>query len=191
MITLKNISKVYRNKTQTVQALNDINLNVNAGEIFGIIGASGAGKSTLIHSVNLLERPSSGQVIVAGHDLMRFDKKALRLARHRIGMIFQHFNLLTSKTVYQNIALPLKLQGKNKAGIKDKVSSLLEIVGLSDKAHNYPRQLSGGQKQRVAIARALTCDPQVLLCDEATSSLDPNTTGTILELLQKSTKSLI
>ncbi len=191
MIILKNISKIYRSKTQVVQALDGVDLSVNEGEIFGIIGTSGAGKSTLLHSVNLLEAPSHGQVIVADQNLTMMSKKDLRLARHHIGMIFQHFNLLASKTVYQNVALPLKLLGKRQSEIKSKVQPLLEIVGLTEKQANYPRQLSGGQKQRVAIARALACDPQVLLCDEATSSLDPKTTRTILELLKKINQQLI
>lgn len=184
MITLKGVSKTYQTRTGVVQALHDINLNVAEGEIFGIIGPSGAGKSTLVHCINLLEQPTSGQVLIADQNLTTLSQKALRAARHKIGMIFQGFNLLSSKNVYQNVTLPLKLLGMTPARIKDKVLPLLEIVGLMDKQRNYPAQLSGGQKQRVAIARALACDPQVLLCDEATSSLDPKTTRTILDLLK-------
>jgi D-methionine transport system ATP-binding protein len=177
MIEFQHVSKHYA----TTRALEDINLTVNKGEIVGVIGKSGAGKSTLIRCANLLEKPSSGKVFIAGQELTSLSSSELRAARKHIGMIFQQFNLLDSKTVYDNVALPLKLD-KQKT---DKISGLLNIVGLSDKANQYPSQLSGGQKQRVAIARALAMDPKVLLCDEATSALDPQNTEAILNLLKK------
>lgn len=178
MIELQHVSKRYAD----TQALNDINLTVNKGEIVGVIGKSGAGKSTLIRCVNLLEKPSSGKVFVGGQELTTLSSTALREARKHIGMIFQQFNLLNAKTVYENIELPLKLDGKHDPA---KISSLLKLVGLEDKKDHYPSQLSGGQKQRVAIARALALDPNVLLCDEATSALDPQNTEAILNLLKK------
>lgn len=189
MIALQHVKKVYEG-SQRVEALKDINLNVKKGEIFGIIGQSGAGKSTLVRCINLLERPTSGKVIVDGVDLMDLSNTELREARKNIGMIFQHFNLLSSRTVYENIAFPLELQGMTKEEIKKKVMPLLELVQLTDRKDNYPSQLSGGQKQRVGIARALANEPKVLLCDEATSALDPQTTASILRLLKDINKRL-
>lgn len=183
LIQLKHISKVYEGANR-VEALKDISLDVKEGEIFGIIGQSGAGKSTLIRCINMLEAPTSGSVIVNGTDLTTLGEAELRKARKNIGMIFQHFNLLSSRTVYDNVAFPLELQGMSKAEIKDRIEPILEIVGLSDRINNYPSQLSGGQKQRVGIARALASNPKVLLCDEATSALDPQTTDSILKLLK-------
>lgn len=185
MITFKNVSKVYEGKTQTVTALQDIQITLNKGDIFGVIGYSGAGKSTLIRTVNLLEKPTTGEVLVEGENLAKLPKKALREAQKRIGMIFQHFHLLESKTVYDNVALPLLLSKVNKQEIEERVKETLAFVGLADKIDNYPDQLSGGQKQRVGIARALVTKPSILLCDEATSALDPQTTTDILELLKK------
>ena len=179
MIKLNHITKRFESGGRTVTAVDDVSLAINAGEVFGIIGFSGAGKSTLVRCINLLERPTSGEVIVDGVDLTQLDEKALRQVRQRIGMIFQHFNLMPSRTVTENIEMPLKLTTLTPAERKAKISSLLELVELSDKADAYPSQLSGGQKQRVAIARALANDPKVLLCDEATSALDPKTTRSI------------
>jgi len=190
MIELKNISKIYSDGAHEVEALKDISLNIKEGEIFGIIGQSGAGKSTLIRCINMLERPTSGSVKVDGKELTTLNEKALREERKHIGMIFQHFNLLSSRTVFDNIAFPLELQGLNKAEIKERVEPILSIVGLTDRKDNYPSQLSGGQKQRVGIARALASQPKVLLCDEATSALDPQTTQSILELLKDINKQL-
>ena len=184
MIKLENISKVFRQGTQTITALSDVSLHVPAGQIYGVIGSSGAGKSTLIRCVNLLERPTSGRVLVDGQELTAFSEKQLTLARRQIGMIFQHFNLLNSRTVFGNVALPLELENRPREEINRKVTELLDLVGLSDKHQSRPSNLSGGQKQRVAIARALASDPKVLLCDEATSALDPATTRSILELLK-------
>ncbi len=185
MIELKNIEKVYNQGTpREVRALKNISLSIERGEIFGVIGLSGAGKSTLIRHINMLERPSSGQVIVDGMDLTAMSESQLREARRHIGMIFQSFNLLSSATVSDNIAFPLKLEGKmSDDEIKARVAELLALVGLEDKAQMYPAQLSGGQKQRVGIARALANNPKILLCDEATSALDPKTTMSILKLL--------
>ncbi len=185
MIEIRNVNKVFYQGERAINALSDINLNITQGCIYGVIGSSGAGKSTLIRCVNLLERPSSGNIIVDGIDLTLLSNQELTLTRRKIGMIFQHFNLLSSRTVFDNIGLPLELAGMNKKAIKLKVDGLLELVGLSDKSDSYPANLSGGQKQRVAIARALASDPKVLLCDEATSALDPATTLSILELLRK------
>jgi len=168
-----------------VHALRDVSLHVPQGKIFGVIGASGAGKSTLIRCVNLLERPTEGQVIVDGQDLTALPERELTQARRQIGMIFQHFNLLSSRTVFANIAFPLELAGWSKAQIQTRVGELLALVGLEARAHAYPSELSGGQKQRVAIARALAPAPKVLLCDEATSALDPQTTRSILSLLKE------
>lgn len=184
MIELKNISKTFHQKNKKLKALNNVNLEVEKGEILGIIGFSGAGKSTLIRSVNLLEKPDDGQIIINGIDFSKLNSKQLAKQRKKIGMIFQHFNLLSSRTVSDNIALPLELDNVSKSEINKKVNELLEIVGLQDKANEYPKNLSGGQKQRVAIARALANDPYLLLCDEATSALDPATTQSILELLK-------
>lgn len=183
MITLKGIIKTYPGKTQ-IHALNGVNLEIDAGEIFGIIGQSGAGKSTLIRCINMLEKPTSGSVMIDGHELTTMNERQLREERKSIGMIFQHFNLLSSRTVYGNIAFPLELAGASKAVIKERVESLLQLVGLTERSNNYPAQLSGGQKQRVGIARALANNPKVLLCDEATSALDPQTTKSILALLK-------
>jgi D-methionine transport system ATP-binding protein len=190
MIELRNISKIFSFKGKHTRALTDVSLTVRAGEIFGVIGASGAGKSTLIRCVNLLEQPDSGQVFVDKIDLTNLSKTKLSDKRRKIGMIFQHFNLLSSRTVFGNIAFPLELAGRGKSEIKNKVDELLELVGLSDKANEYPAKLSGGQKQRVAIARALANEPTILLCDEATSALDPNTTKSILKLLKSINRKL-
>lgn len=184
MIAIKNISKTFYQKKQYFKALDDVSLEVEKGDIVGVIGFSGAGKSTLIRSVNLLEKPDEGQIIVNGKDLVKLNNRELAKERKKIGMIFQHFNLLSSRTVFDNIALPLELSKINKIEISKKVNELLKIVGLEDKARVYPNNLSGGQKQRVAIARALANDPYLLLSDEATSALDPATTQSILELLK-------
>jgi len=184
MIELKHITKqFYKNRT-SITALADVSLTVPEGRIFGVIGESGAGKSTLIRCINLLERPGSGEVWVDGQNLMTLPAPGLAAARSRIGMIFQHFNLLSSRTVFENIALPLELQRMPRQQIERRVSELLATVGLEDKYADYPASLSGGQKQRVAIARALASNPTVLLCDEATSALDPGTTQSILALLK-------
>ncbi|MFN5309381.1 MAG: methionine ABC transporter ATP-binding protein [Candidatus Kapaibacterium sp.] len=184
MIEIKNISKTFRQDNRTFKALNNVSLEVANGDITGIIGFSGAGKSTLIRCVNLLEKPDNGQIIVNGTDLVKLSSKQLSEQRKKIGMIFQHFNLLSSRTVWGNVALPLELDNVHKTAISNKVHELLNIVGLQDKANDYPKSLSGGQKQRVAIARALANDPYLLLCDEATSALDPVTTQSILQLLK-------
>ncbi|MFC3396510.1 methionine ABC transporter ATP-binding protein MetN [Brenneria rubrifaciens] len=184
MIELANITKVFQQNSRSITALADVNLHVPTGQIYGVIGASGAGKSTLIRCVNLLERPTQGKVLVDGQDLTVLSDSQLTRARRQIGMIFQHFNLLASRTVFGNIALPLELDNTPKAEITRQVNELLELVGLTDKHDAYPANLSGGQKQRVAIARALASNPKVLLCDEATSALDPATTRSILELLK-------
>ncbi|AIQ11615.1 methionine ABC transporter ATP-binding protein [Paenibacillus durus] len=185
MIELKDVGKTYTRKGISNEALKEINLKVEKGDIFGVIGYSGAGKSTLIRLVNYLERPTKGQVFVDGHDLGKYSVKELRAAKKNIGMIFQHFNLLESKKVFDNVAIPLILLKKNKDEIRQRVLELLEFVGLGDKAGSYPSELSGGQKQRVGIARALASNPSILLCDEATSALDPQTTRSILQLLKK------
>lgn len=190
MIELKQVEKTFIVKNKKIQALRPIDLHINKGEIYGIIGQSGAGKSTLIRCINRLEDPTSGQVIVAGKDLTAMNQAELRKARQHIGMIFQHFNLLASRTVFDNIAFPLEIQGMSKSSIKTKVESLIKITGLSERENSYPSQLSGGQKQRVGIARALASDPQVLLCDEATSALDPQTTKSILDLLKDINKKM-
>lgn len=184
MIELNHITKHFNHKNRQVVALDDVSLTVPEGRIFGVIGASGAGKSTLIRCVNLLERPSSGTVTVDGKALMKLSPSELARERRHIGMIFQHFNLLSSRTVFQNIAFPLELDGQSKQEISKRVYELLALVGLEDKAQDYPARLSGGQKQRVAIARTLASNPRVLLCDEATSALDPATTKSILALLK-------
>lgn len=184
MITLSHIEKTYEGPEGAVLALKDVSLTVAKGEIFGIIGLSGAGKSTLVRCINLLERPTKGSVVVDGLDMMALSDAELREARKSIGMIFQHFNLLSSATVYDNVAFPLRLSGMAEDAIRAKVEPLLSLVGLDDKAQQYPSQLSGGQKQRVGIARALASEPKVLLCDEATSALDPQTTKAILELIR-------
>lgn len=185
MIWLKDISKVYTSREQRVEALKNVNLHIEKGKVYGIIGFSGAGKSTLIRCINLLEKPTEGQVTVNGKELTSLTPRELRKTREKIGMIFQHFNLMKSRTVYQNIAYPLKRKKLEKSMEREKVMKLLELVGLTDKVNAYPSQLSGGQKQRVAIARALANEPEVLLCDEATSALDPQTTQSILRLLKE------
>lgn len=183
MIVLNQIKKVFGNGENTVTAVDSVNLSIRKGEIFGIIGYSGAGKSTLIRMLNLLERPTDGSVTIDGKDLTKISSKELRLARQEIGMVFQHFNLLWSRTVFENIAFSLEIAGVSKDEIKPRVLELIQLVGLNGKENNYPSQLSGGQKQRVGIARALANNPKVLLCDEATSALDPQTTDEILDLL--------
>ena len=183
-ILIQDVSKTFETKDGSVQALNHVSLSIETGDIYGIIGMSGAGKSTLVRCMNFLEVPSEGKVLIDGKSLSEFSPKELRKEREKIGMIFQHFNLLMQKNVLENVCFPLYIQGKKKAEAIAKALELLEIVGLADRAKAYPAQLSGGQKQRVAIARALASDPQILLCDEATSALDPQTTSSILELLQ-------
>lgn len=190
MITLQNISKTFIDGGKEVQAVKDVNLTIHDGDIFGIIGFSGAGKSTLVRCINLLERPTSGTVTVDDKEITALSAKELRKARKKIGMIFQHFNLMPSRTIFGNVAYPLKGSGLSKQEIADKVHNLLDLVGISEKENAYPSQLSGGQKQRVAIARALANDPKILLCDEATSALDPQTTKSILKLLQKVNETL-
>ena len=184
MIELRHISKDFGTGEHAVHAVQDVSLTVETGEIFGIIGFSGAGKSTLVRCINLLERPTSGEVLLGGQELTALPPKQLRQTRKKIGMIFQHFNLMPSRTVAGNVAYPLRGSGLSREQIAAKVQSLLELVGIGDKADAFPSQLSGGQKQRVAIARALANDPSVLLCDEATSALDPQTTKAILHLLR-------
>ena len=190
MIKLKNISKVFDISGKKLTALDNVSLEVARGQICGVIGASGAGKSTLIRCVNLLERPTTGTVEVDDMELTRMSESELIHARRNIGMIFQHFNLLSSRTVFDNIALPLELEKTPTNKINEKVTALLELVGLADKRDTYPANLSGGQKQRVAIARALASEPHVLLCDEATSALDPATTQSILKLLKEINRTL-
>ena len=190
MIELKGICKDYRSGENHIHAVRDVTLSIETGEIFGIIGFSGAGKSTLVRCINLLERPTKGEVLVDGQDLSKMPPAGLRAARKKIGMIFQHFNLMPSRTVFENAAYPLYGSGLSKEQVHDKVMKLLELVDIREKADAYPSQLSGGQKQRVAIARALANDPGVLLCDEATSALDPQTTNAILRLLQNLNRKL-
>lgn len=190
MITLQNISKTFIDGGKEVQAVKDVNLTIHDGDIFGIIGFSGAGKSTLVRCINLLERPTSGTVTVDDKEITALSAKELRKARKKIGMIFQHFNLMPSRTIFGNVAYPLKGSGLSKQEIANKVHNLLDLVSISEKENAYPSQLSGGQKQRVAIARALANDPKILLCDEATSALDPQTTKSILKLLQKVNETL-
>lgn len=190
MIKLNNITKIFTLPDKKLTALDNVSLHVLKGQICGVIGASGAGKSTLIRCVNLLERPTHGAVIIDDVDLTQLSDAELVKTRRQIGMIFQHFNLLTSRTVFENVALPLELENKSKAEIQEKTTALLALVGLSDKHNVYPANLSGGQKQRVAIARALASDPKVLLCDEATSALDPATTQSILKLLKEINRTL-
>lgn len=183
MIEFKNVNKVFRKKRETIQALKNVSFKIDQHDIFGVIGYSGAGKSTLVRLINQLETVSDGQVIVDGHEIDTYKEKDLRDIKKDIGMIFQHFNLLNSKSVYKNVAMPLILSKTNKKEIKEKVDEMLEFVGLTDKKDQFPDELSGGQKQRVAIARALVTHPKILLCDEATSALDPATTISILNLL--------
>ena len=185
MIEFKEVSKTYMTKDGPVEAMKKINLNIEKGEIYGVIGLSGAGKSTFIRCVNQLEKPTSGQVLIDGKDLSSMTEKELREARKGIGMIFQHFNLLMQKTVLDNICLSLKFAGVGKKEARERARELLKVVDLTDKEKAYPSQLSGGQKQRVAIARAIANNPKILLCDEATSALDPQTTKSVLQLLKK------
>ena len=184
IIQIKHLTKTFGSGEGAVTALEDINLDIQSGEIFGIIGLSGAGKSTLVRCINLLERPTSGSVVVNGKEMTSLTERELRQARRSVTMIFQGFNLLMQRTVLQNVCFPMEISGVSKQRQKERALELLELVGLQDKAGAYPAQLSGGQKQRVAIARALATDPKVLLCDEATSALDPTTTASILELLK-------
>ena len=190
MIKLNNITKIFTLPDKKLTALDNVSLHVPKGQICGVIGASGAGKSTLIRCVNLLERPTHGAVLIDDVDLTQLSEAELVKTRRQIGMIFQHFNLLTSRTVFENVALPLELENKSKAEIQEKTTALLALVGLSDKHNVYPANLSGGQKQRVGIARALASNPKVLLCDEATSALDPQTTESILKLLKEINRTL-
>lgn len=190
MIEIKNLTKTYFSKDREVKAVNNVSITIHDGEIFGIVGYSGAGKSSLLRCINLLERPTSGKITVDGVDLTKLDNKRLRQARLKIGMIFQHFNLVSQKTVAENIVFALKASKTPKNRIEKRVDELLDMVGLADKKDVYPGQLSGGQKQRVGIARALANNPKVLLCDEATSALDPTTTKSILNLLKKINKEL-
>ena len=190
MIEIRDLSLTYQGPKGPVHALRGINLEIASGEVFGIIGRSGAGKSSLVRCLNLLNRPTEGKVMVHGRDLMQLSNAELRAARRDIGMVFQHFNLLSSRTVYDNVALPLELAGVSKEEIYQRVTPLLELVGLDQLSDRYPAQISGGQKQRVGIARALASNPKVLLSDEATSALDPETTRSILDLLRKVNREL-
>ena len=190
MIDLRAITQTYQGPQGPVEALRGIDLHVTPGEVFGIIGKSGAGKSSLVRVINLLNRPTTGQVFVNGRDLTQLGDAQLREARREIGMVFQHFNLLSSRTVFDNAALPLELAGMSKSDIRERVNPLLDLVGLSALANRYPAQISGGQKQRVGIARALASRPKVLLSDEATSALDPETTRSILDLLRQVNREL-
>ena len=190
MIELQNLSKIYSSPAGDVEALRDVSLRIEDGEIFGIIGLSGAGKSTLVRCINLLERPTAGKVLIDGKDLTALPRSELLQTRRTISMIFQGFNLLEQRSVLKNITFPLEISGVSQSKAKARAQELLEVVGLEDKAAAYPAQLSGGQKQRVAIARALATQPRYLLCDEATSALDPNTTRSILELLRSINQSL-
>ncbi|MEW3756482.1 methionine ABC transporter ATP-binding protein [Pseudomonas aeruginosa] len=191
MIEFHDVHKTYRVAGREIPALQPTRLNIQAGQIFGLIGHSGAGKSTLLRLINRLEEPSGGRILVEGEDVTALDAEGLRRFRQRVGMIFQHFNLLSSKTVADNIAMPLRLAGGfSRAEVDARVSELLARVGLSDHARKYPAQLSGGQKQRVGIARALACRPSILLCDEVTSALDPQTTASVLQLLAEINREL-
>lgn len=183
-ILVQDLHKTFQTKDGTLEALKGVSLEIETGDIYGIIGMSGAGKSTLVRCMNYLEVPTQGKVVVQGKDLASLNGAQLRMQRQKMGMIFQHFNLLMQKNVLDNICFPLTIQGVKKAQARQRAMELLEVVGLSDKAQAYPAQLSGGQKQRVAIARALASNPSILLCDEATSALDPQTTYSILELLK-------
>lgn len=190
VVEIRGLGKTFRTKSGDVRALDDINLKINEGDIFGIIGMSGAGKSTLVRCINLLEKPTEGQVLVDGQDIAALSEKELRVVRHGMGMIFQQFNLLEQRTAEQNILFAMEIAGTEKKAAKARAAELLELVDLSDRAQSYPSQLSGGQKQRVAIARALANHPRVLLCDEATSALDPKTTRSILNLLKEINRKL-
>ena len=185
LIELNHLTKTFKGKTQTVDALKDINLQIEQGDIFGIIGMSGAGKSTLVRCINFLEQPTSGSVVIDGKDLASLTPKELRQLRQQVSMIFQHFNLLSQRDVRGNIAFAMEIAGMKRPQIEKRIDELLKIVGLTDRQHNYPSQLSGGQQQRVAIARALATNPKIILCDEATSALDPTTTTSILNLLRE------
>ena len=189
-IEVRHLYKSFEQKGGLVEALKDISLQIETGDIYGIIGMSGAGKSTLVRCLNYLEKPTSGEVIIGGRELGSLTEKELREQRSNIAMIFQHFNLLMQKSVVDNVCFPMRIQGKGKKEARERALELLETVGLSDKANAYPAQLSGGQKQRVAIARALASDPKILLCDEATSALDPQTTASILDLLKEINRTL-
>lgn len=189
-IEVRHLYKTFDQKDGSVEALKDISLQIEHGDIYGIIGMSGAGKSTLVRCLNYLEKPTSGEVIIEGRELGTLTERELRAQRSDIAMIFQHFNLLMQKNVVDNVCFPLQIQGKSKKEAREKALELLETVGLSDKANAYPAQLSGGQKQRVAIARALASNPKILLCDEATSALDPQTTAAILDLLREINRTL-
>lgn len=188
MIQLKNVNVTFKQKNQEFHAVSDVSLNIKKGEIFGIVGASGAGKSTLIRTINLLQRPTSGEILIDDKNIANYKGEGLRKLRHNIGMIFQNFNLAESKTVYDNVAFPLKAAGKPKAEIDKRVKELLELVGLDFKSKVYPSKLSGGQKQRVGIARALGNNAKILLCDEPTSALDIETTASILNILKDISK---
>ncbi|APX73270.1 ATP-binding cassette domain-containing protein (plasmid) [Companilactobacillus allii] len=190
IVQLKDIDVTFHNEGKTIEAVKNVSINVQKGDVFGVIGYSGAGKSTLVRVINLLQKPTSGSVIVNNQNLTELSAKDLRKARKNIGMIFQHFNLMRSLTVFGNVAFPLRDSKLSKQERKDKVNNLLDLVGLADRANNYPSQLSGGQKQRVAIARALASDPEILISDEATSALDPKTTTEILSLLGRLNKEL-
>lgn len=190
MITIEGLNKTFISDKNKVQALKNINLEIKTGEIFGVIGYSGSGKSTLLRCINRLEEPDEGKIKVGDDDILSLSEKQLSIKRRKIGIIFQHFNLLKNDTVYKNVARPLLYSGMKKNDVKKRVTELLELVGLSDKVRSYPSQLSGGQKQRVAIARALAEEPELLLCDEATSALDPDTTKSIIELLKELNKKL-
>ncbi|HJD97605.1 methionine ABC transporter ATP-binding protein [Mailhella massiliensis] len=190
MIRLEGVSKVFPGANGPIEAVKNVNLTIETGEIFGIIGFSGAGKSTLLRCINLLERPTSGRVLLDDADITLLSESEVRAVRRRIGMIFQQFNLFASRTVFGNVAFPLAGRGLSREQLKKRVSELLEIVGLSGREEAYPSQLSGGQKQRVAIARALASNPEILLCDEATSALDPQTTRSILQLLRELNRKL-
>lgn len=190
MIKLEQVSKIFYKKEREIRALRNIDLEIQRGDIFGIIGYSGSGKSTLVRTINLLERPTSGKIFLSGHNIVSLSEKELIPYRRKIGMIFQHFNLLSSRTVFENIAFPLQLTTLPKADVKNRVNELLKLVDLTEKRDEYPAALSGGQKQRVAIARALASEPEILLCDEATSALDPQTTRSILSLLKRINREL-
>ncbi|MBP7901909.1 MAG: ATP-binding cassette domain-containing protein [Spirochaetes bacterium] len=185
MVRIQNVSIVYKSGNKRIDAVKNVSLDINEKDIFGIVGSSGAGKSSLLRTINLLERPSSGKILINNMDITSFKGESLRKIRHKIGFVFQHFNLFNSKSVYDNVAFPMKIAGKDKNEISNRVLGLLDLVGLSDKADVLPSKLSGGQKQRVGIARALANNPQVLLCDEPTSALDLETTQSILELIKE------
>jgi len=181
MVNIENVTVEFQTKEGSFKAVDNINLTIENGEVFGIVGTSGAGKSTLIRTINLLQKPTFGKIWIDGEDITEYTGHALRAVRHTIGMIFQHFNLIHTKTVFENIAFPMVIAGATKEAIAQRVPELLELVGLSDKMHVYPSKLSGGQKQRVGIARALANNPRILLCDEPTSALDLETTNAILQ----------